>query len=140
MAIYHFDKFKQEEIITGAPALEERPKQRSGLFASFITRLTFTFLLAADLIWLVYTIGQIIVVGALHCAFLGKKLRLHRAFSRAFLSLRRALVCAISLIIGLFCPSFGMMVACTYFMMYDKAGVEEVIPGPLQTQFRELFQ
>lgn len=140
MAIYHFNQNKHEESIDVDPLFDAPPVKRTSFFTSFITRISFFFLLAADLVWLFYALGQIAIVGTMHCIALGKNLRFNRAFSRAYLSLRRALVCAVSLLIGLFCPSFGMMVACTYFMMYDKAGIEEVIPGPLQSQFRELFQ
>jgi len=31
------------------------------------------------------------------------------------------------------------MVACTYFLMYDKKGIDEVVPGPIRAQFKELF-
>jgi hypothetical protein len=32
------------------------------------------------------------------------------------------------------------MIACTYFVMYDKEGIEEVVPASLQEQFKEFFQ
>lgn len=140
MAIYQlFEQVKQEEKRAPEPQLEV-PVRRGSFFTSLVTRLSFVFLLVADLVWLIYTIGQIILIGTIHCLLFGKSIAFNRAFSRAYLSLRRALVCAISLLIGLFCPSFGMMVACTYFLMYDKSGIDEVIPAPLQSQFREFFQ
>lgn len=140
MAIYQlFEQSKQEDKMCLEQQLESTPSHH-GLFTSFVTRISFIFLLAADLIWLLYTIGQLLVLGVLYGALIGKSARLNCAFSRAYLSLRRALACGVSLLIGIFCPAFGMMIACTYFLMYDRSGVEEVIPKPLQAQFREFFQ
>jgi hypothetical protein len=58
---------------------------------------------------------------------------------KAWVSLRRSLVCGVSLFIALFNPAFGIMIACTYFLMYDKSGIEEVVPSSLQSQFKEFF-
>jgi hypothetical protein len=60
--------------------------------------------------------------------------------NKACVSVRRAFVCGLSLIVALFSPAFGIMVACTYFLMYDKAGIEEVVPRSLQEQFKEFFR
>jgi len=32
------------------------------------------------------------------------------------------------------------MIACTYFMMYDKKGIQEVVPRSLQEQFQEFLK
>ncbi len=139
MAIYQlFEEDKQEQPSPLAPE-PEPPIQRTSFFSAFVTRLSFAFLLGADFLWLLYALGQVFCVGFFHCLLLGKNAKLTRALSRTYLSLRRALICAISLLIGLFSPSFGMMIACSYFVMYDKAGIDEVIPSSLQAQFRDLF-
>ncbi len=44
----------------------------------------------------------------------------------ARLTIKRALVCGISLFIALFNPAFGIMIACTYFLMYDKWYLRQV--------------
>ena len=54
--------------------------------------------------------------------------------------MRRALVCGLSLLIAICSPAFGIMVACTYFLMYDKEGIEEVVPASLQDQFTSFFE
>lgn len=139
MAIHQlFEEDKQEQPPSPASELEA-PIQRRSFFNAFVTRLSFAFLLGADFLWLVYTLGQVLCISLLHCLLLGKNGKIAKILSRAYLSLRRALICAISLLIGLFSPSFGMMVACSYFVMYDKAGIDEVIPSSLQIQFRDLF-
>ena len=68
----------------------------------------------------------------------GGKVPHFKTFSdKYWISLRRSLVCGVSLLITLFSPAFGIMVACTYFLMYDKSGIEEVVPVSLQSQFKE---
>ena len=62
-----------------------------------------------------------------------------RMLAKAALNMRRSIVCSLALFVGLFSPPFGIMVACTYFLMYDKAGMEEVVPAPLQAQFKDIF-
>ncbi|MBI3236532.1 MAG: hypothetical protein HYZ48_02320 [Chlamydiales bacterium] len=59
---------------------------------------------------------------------------------RMWLTVKRSLVCGLSLFITLFSPAFGIMIACTYFLMYDKTGIEEVVPASLQSQFKEFFK
>jgi hypothetical protein len=55
-------------------------------------------------------------------------------------SIKRSFVCALALLVALFSPAFGIMIACTYFLMYDKAGMEEVVPSSIQSQFKDMFQ
>ena len=69
----------------------------------------------------------------------GKARYFYALNSHAWVSLRRSLVCGVSLFIALFSPAFGIMIACTYFLMYDKSGIEEVVPSSLQSQFKEFF-
>ena len=37
-----------------------------------------------------------------------------------------------SLIVAIVSPALGTMFACTYFLMYDKKGIDEVVPSILQ--------
>ena len=69
----------------------------------------------------------------------GKARYFHTLRDSAWVSLRRSLVCGVSLLIALFSPAFGIMIACTYFLMYDKSGIEEVVPSSLQSQFKEFL-
>jgi hypothetical protein len=142
MAIYQlFEQIKQEEELKEKPSVQIlTPPPKSSFFASFMTRLSFFILLGASLLWCGFALCQLGVVLGLQTLFLGKNRRIQRGLKGAFRSLCRSLVCIVSLVIGLFCPSFGMIVACTYFMMYDKAGIEEVIPKPLQAQFYQFFE
>jgi len=59
--------------------------------------------------------------------------------SKCWLAIKRSFVCALALMTAVFSPAFGIMIACTYFLMYDKTGIEEIVPESLQDQFREFF-
>ena len=59
--------------------------------------------------------------------------------SKSWISLKRSFICGIALVLALLSPALGIMIACTYFLMYDKSGVEEVVPSALREQFKDLF-
>jgi hypothetical protein len=65
--------------------------------------------------------------------------KLKTSLDRSFLNLKRAIVSAIALLIAIFSPALGIMFSCMYFLMYDKNGVDEVVPASLRDQFRLLF-
>lgn len=144
MAIYQlFDHEKKERFTETFDAFDnnlEQKSKKSSLFSTLVTRFCFLLLLIADCAWLCYNIGVFILVGTLHLVT-GFKLRfLQKMMSKFWLHFRRSLACGLSLFVGLFNPPFGIMVACTYFLMYDKAGMEEVVPVALQAQFKDIFQ
>ena len=126
------------EIIDLQPLSDE--KKKDSLFSSVVTRFFFFLLLIADLVWGAYALVllTISIAGGLLTAFHSPFFR--SLFTKGFLMLKRCLVCALSLFVGFFSPAFGIMVACTYFLMYDKSGIEEVIPTSLQDQFKDLFK
>ena len=132
--------FSEEKVTCELPVHKESDsKEKSTLLSSFIARLFFFVLLLLDLLWGIYCLF-LLIIGSI-----GSLLTIHRVafFTRlqkkGGLSLRRSLVCALALLVALFSPAFGIMIACTYFLMYDKGGIEEVIPAALQEQFREFF-
>lgn len=141
MAIYDFSKAEKSGLKTSPvpdyaeeDSVREEVKivEKGRLFSALAARFFFVLLLVADLIWTCYALTRFLF------ALLGgpylKKLR-----ERAWVSLRRSLVCGVSLFIATFHPAFGIMIACTYFLMYDKTGIEEVVPSSLQSQFKEFF-
>lgn len=148
MAIYQLFKEQsmKRQIEETAPYTEtfelQQPsdeKKKDSLFSSLVTRFFFFLLLAADVIWGAYALLLLVI------AMVGGSCTLFRAkifktlFAKAFLMIKRCLVCGLSLFVGFFSPAFGIMVACTYFLMYDKTGIEEVIPASLQDQFKDIF-
>lgn len=114
--------------------------QRDRFFSSLTARLFFLLLLLADILWFFYAATLFIISGLLRLVTGSKFLFLNYLSSRMWLTIKRSLVCGMSLFITLFSPAFGIMVACTYFLMYDKSGIEEVVPASLQSQFKEFFK
>ncbi len=133
MAIYNISDgdSKKSGKDQGASSVRIRDVFFSGLMA----RLFFLILLVADLLWVLYAAFLVTfsVVLQLITFFKTSSLREFTAFS--WLKLKRSLVCGISLCVALFSPAFGIMIACTYFLTYDKAGMEEVVPSSLQAHF-----
>lgn len=121
-----------EEIISAYP-------RRDRLFSMLTARVLFFLLLIADIVWGIYAFILFIILAiAALVTFL--KVRSFKEVAAAYwLSVRRSAVCGVSLFLSLFSPGFGIMIACTYFLMYDKDGLEEVVPTSLQTQFKEFF-
>ena len=143
MAIFNFQqetapKQQLELALEEQPALEE--KKKDSLFSSVVTRFFFFLLLVGDLVWGVYAL-LLLTISIVGCLLSGFRLKEFKSlFARGFLMLKRCLVCALSLFVGFFSPAFGIMVACTYFLMYDKSGIEEMIPTSLQDQFKDVFK
>lgn len=157
MAIYDiFDAAKQADLSSSAleaakrkqipSAFAENENKEGGIemkrgrfFSSLAARLFFLLLLIADLFWAIYAIVLLVYAGMGRLVTVGKLQHFLKVQDLAWISLRRSLVCGVSLFIALFSPSFGIMVACTYFLMYDKSGIEEVVPSSLQAQFEQFF-
>ena len=142
MAIYPLFETEKAERIALHPPKSEAPKQAlpKRPFSSISARLLFIILFIGDLFWIVYSCALLVLSTAATLVFLGKIPALRKTTLRAWISVKRALVCGLALIIALFSPAFGIMVASTYFLMYDKAGLEEVVPASIQAQFRNLFK
>lgn len=149
MAIY--DIFEQEEKQGEEESLDlsyhisemrlgnkEKPPE-SHLFSSIAARLFFFMLLITDIAWAVLSLTLCVfsLFGNILTGF--KIFKLKKYNSRRWLNTKRAAVCGIALLVALFSPALGTMFACTYFLMYDKRGIEEVVPSVLQDQFREFL-
>ena len=125
MAIYDIFERGEEEA--------ESVEQASGkdrLFSGLAARVLFFVLLLGDLAWSFWSVLMLI----LFLPFNKNRARKH------WIALKRSGVCGISLLIALFSPAFGIMIACTYFMMYDKTGIQEVVPQSLHDQFQEFVK
>ena len=157
MAIYDLSKTEQnglktspllqhsyvEEEILNAPKETEKSEvpenSRGRFFSSLAARLFFLLLLIGDLLWTCYALS-LLCFSLIGTVFSWGKSRYFNGFKdKAWVSLRRSLVCGVSLFIALFNPAFGIMIACTYFLMYDKSGIEEVVPSSLQSQFKDFL-
>lgn len=133
MPIYDIFETEKEQA---APQIQ--PK--SGLFSSVAARLFFFALLIGDLLWGCFSLAKIVIFATVNVLTLRKIGFIDRISKKSWLNLKRSSVCGISLIIAIFSPPLGLMIACTYFLMYDKMGIQEVVPGSLQDQFQEFMR
>lgn len=115
------------------------PEENGYLFATIAARLFFFILLITDILWGVYTIVLFFLSLSLNLLSGFKIHKLKKFFLRRFLNIKRAGILAVALIVALFSPALGTMIACSYFLMYDKKGIEEIVPSVLQDQFQEFF-
>ena|SRR5579872_3693538 len=109
-------------------------------FTSLASRLFFLLLLVADLLWALYAVASFLVITTIALLSFSKITWFVHARAKGWIAVKRSLVCALSLFVALFSPAFGIMVACTYFLMYDKTAIEEIVPSSLQDQFKEFFK
>ncbi len=116
-----------------------RESGKTNLFSALAARFFFFLLLIADIVWGVYSICAFSMKAVLHILTFCQIEGLKKSVARSFLSIKRSIVSAIALLIAIFSPALGIMFSCMYFLMYDKAGVDEVVPASLRDQFRLLF-
>jgi len=151
MAIYdileHLEKKMEEEKntshfphhISQTQMKKEENVPESHIFSSIAIRLFFFILLIVDIFWSILTIAGFFIslIGNVITGF--KWMTLKKFFLRRWLNFKRSCICALALFIALFSPALGTMFACSYFLMYDKRGIEEVVPSILQDQFKEFL-
>jgi membrane protease YdiL (CAAX protease family) len=112
---------------------------RDRFFSVLTARLLFFVLLLADIVWGIYAFFLFILLSVAALVTLLKVKSFKQVAATYWLSVKRACVCSVALFLALFSPGFGIMIACTYFLMYDKEGLEEVVPASLQSQFQDFF-
>lgn len=117
----------------------ESYSKRGQLFSALAARFFFFLLLIADLVWGMYSVVMLSLKLCLTCITLGRVAFLKKTTAKSWLNFKRSIVCAIALMIALFSPALGIMFSCMYFLMYDKNGVDEVVPTSLRDQFKEIF-
>jgi predicted PurR-regulated permease PerM len=134
MAIHEL--FPQEDVSIKKETLIFTPKSFS-FSSSLMTRLFSLFLLSICLIWTLFAVTAFCISFMLNTvsAFLVPILK--RGIKRRFSNVRRSVLCTFCLMIALVSPSFGMMVGCSYFLMHDKEGIDQVIPRSLRGYFKQ---
>lgn len=144
MAIFDFFETVEEKKELSSqqepPVVEEAACMRDRFFSAMTARLFFFLLFLGDFCWGAYASVLFLfnLIAAVATFFRVPLFR--RGIASYWISLKRALVCGMSLIVALFSPAFGIMIACTYFLMYDKVGFEEVVPSSLQSQVKDFFK
>jgi len=141
MPIYDIFETKEEEPTEqGLPEAEALSSGKDRFFSSLTARVLFFLLFVGDIGWGIFSFLMLLIVGPLNL-LTGRKVGLLQRLSRKYwIALKRSGICGVSLFISLFSPALGIMIACTYFMMYDKTGIQEVVPRSLQDQFQEFLQ
>ncbi|MGL4347989.1 MAG: hypothetical protein ACRCSV_00820 [Chlamydiales bacterium] len=146
MAIYNiFDHAEKDQMTQPSSSIEreEIPKEdryRLDRFFSAVTaRLFFIFLFFADILWGIYAIAMFSLFFVLNTITLFRSKILISKLKSSFLSIKRFIICAFSLMIAIFSPSLGILFSCMYFMLYDRKGIEEVVPSSLREQFEDLI-
>ena len=134
MPIYDIFNVNKEK-----PPEGDLPEEKTRWFSAVASRFFLALLLVANVVWTAYVVLFLLLYLSLMALTFGQIAFFKTKSAKAFLGLKRSLVCALSLFVALFSPAFGIMVACTYFLMYDKAGIDEVVPSSLQEQFKEFF-
>ncbi len=115
-------------------------QEKKSFLSSFLSRLFFGALLIFDIAWGMYAFILFIFAVLASYLSMGRLKRCVKLQKKSWLSCKRSAACAIALLAALFSPAFGIMIACTYFLMYDRDGIEEIVPASLQDQFREFFR
>lgn len=148
MAIYDIfepqEEEREEQLELDLPKSESESEgafsKKDRLFSTLVARLFFFLLLLADFMWVTYSVVLFSLSALGIFLSYGKVPFFKETAANFWVSVKRSLVCGFSLFLALFSPAFGIMVACTYFLMYDKEGIEEVVPASLQAQFKEFFK
>jgi hypothetical protein len=114
-------------------------RTKGEFFSALAARFFFFLLLIADLIWGIWNFLSFSIKMVLCALTFGQVSFLTKQLAKSWLSLKRAIVCFIALFVAIFSPALGIMFSCMYFLMYDRNGVDEVVPASLRDQFRDLF-
>jgi len=112
---------------------------KNRFLASLATRFLFLLLLAADILWGLYSVALFIIKLTLNLITAFSLPALKGSLYHSWLCVKRSIIGFIALFLALFSPALGIMFACIYFLMYDKNGVEEMVPNSLKDQFRDFF-
>lgn len=114
-------------------------EEKGNLFATISARLFFFILLISDLIWGIYSLLLFVLTLFPNLLIGFKSAPLKSFFLKRYLNIKRSAISAIALIVALFSPPLGVTIACSYFLMYDKEGIQEIVPSVLQEQFQEFL-
>lgn len=126
-------------MLSEQKTVEGEPSSWESIFSSCCARIFFVLLFLLDILWFVLLLVKVGIYSILQISFLGTSSSLYKKLGKCWVSIKRSLICALALLVALFSPAFGIMIGCTYFLMYDKKGVEEVVPSSIREQFKDLF-
>lgn len=119
--------------------IQDPSSKKDAFLSAFFARMFFLCLLVADICWGAFSIALFGIKLALNIltAFQFKMLR--KSLKKSFLAVKRSIVCMIALTIAIISPALGIMFSCMYFLMFDKTGVDEIVPSSLKGHFKEIL-
>lgn len=126
------DKHRIDDTETTAPSSHS-------WMSAFAARLFFFVLLLADLLWVCWTVGMLFLKSVALCLTLGRSDVMRQKVKSGWLNFKRGVVSGLALVVALFSPALGIMFSCMYFLMYDRQGVDEIVPSSLREQFKDIF-
>ena len=116
------------------------PSSKKDVFLSaFFARMFFLCLLIADIFWGAVSIALFTVKLAINMLTFFRIKRFKKSLRKSFLAVKRSAVCMIALTIAIISPALGIMFSCMYFLMFDKKGVDEIVPSSLKGHFKEIL-
>jgi len=119
------------------PSQEE--SEKGHFFSVLAARFFFLLLFFADIAWGLYSLLAVVFKIGLCIITMFKMPAIMDSLAISWLGVKRSLVCGIALIVALFSPALGIMFSCMYFLMYDRDGVDEIVPASLRDQFSDFF-
>jgi hypothetical protein len=110
------------------------------LFSLVFIRLFFLLLFFFDLIWFSLSLPYLLFWSLNVLFTLGKIPSFKEEMKRQAIIVRRSLSLLFTLFLSVLNPNLGILVTCTYFLIYDKAGIERVVSSSLRDQCRGFFK
>jgi hypothetical protein len=131
--------FSKERGRSNDNYIQDPSSKKDAFFSAFFARIFFLCLLIADIFWGAYSIFLFTLKLSLNIVTAFKVKKLTLSLKKSFLAVKRSIVCFIALSIAIISPALGIMFSCMYFLMYDKNGIEEIVPSSLKGHFKEIL-
>jgi len=119
--------------------IKDPTSKKDAFLSAFFARLFFLCLLFADLLWGIVSLTLFSIKLIVNVITLFRSKRLLTSLKKSILAVKRSIVCFIALTIAVISPALGIMFSCMYFLMYDKTGVDEIVPASLKGHFKEIL-
>ncbi len=119
--------------------IQDPASKKDAFLSAFFARLFFLCLLFADLLWGALSLALFSMKLLLNVLTLFRSKWLLNSLKKSALAVKRSIVCLIALTIAIISPALGIMFSCMYFLMYDKNGVDEIVPASLKGHFKEIL-
>jgi hypothetical protein len=119
--------------------IQDPTSKKDAFLSAFFARLFFLCLLSADILWGTVSFALFSIKLLANVLTLFRSKRLFTSLKKSTLAVKRSIVCFIALTIAIISPALGIMFSCMYFLMYDKNGVDEIVPASLKGHFKEIL-